>query len=112
MGQTIDCEIACIGHVILHYVHPIVLIQLGLGVQLRHYFRSSLLIFIKQIYRQCFCSSNSESMYFEVNAFVPGLTIQSEKYRSNSVCWQLIMWIMIKLVKVHFMEWEYYIATP
>ena len=47
VGQTIACEIACIGQV--NSAHPrtvIALIQLGLGVQLGHHFRSRLLIFI------------------------------------------------------------------
>jgi len=43
--QTIDCEIASIGHAIIHVVHPIALIQLCLRVQLRHHFESRLLIF-------------------------------------------------------------------
>ena len=52
VGETIDCAIACIGHVVIHYARTRAginaLIQLGLGVQLDHRFRSRLFTFIKK----------------------------------------------------------------
>ena len=78
------------------------LIQLGLGVQLRHHLRSRLSIFKKIKYADCGSVHLIKKYAFWSQCCVPGLMIQSVKYRSNSDCWQLIMWIMIKMVKVRW----------
>ena len=105
VGETIDFESACFGHVIIHSARPraviIALIQLGLCVQLRHHLRSRLLIF-KQICRQCFCSSNSEIMHFEANAVFPG-------WRSNR--WSIAQILSVDSWKCgSWLKWARYIS--